>query len=79
VRVAADAAARGRTLYERERCATCHDKTPPQPGLRPLRGLSARYTLESLVDLLHTPTPPMPVPNLTTAEREDLAAFLLSR
>ncbi len=76
---AAAAIEHGRVLYKRHKCATCHEAKPPKPGVKPLRGLSERYTAVSLAELLRVPTPPMPAPDLTAAERNDLAAFLLSR
>jgi hypothetical protein len=43
----------------------------------PLHGLARRHSLASLEATLRTPTPPMPVPELTDEERRDLAVFLL--
>jgi hypothetical protein len=43
----------------------------------PLAGLAARHTLDSLAALLAAPTPPMPLVELSAAERRDLAAYLL--
>jgi cytochrome c553 len=63
--------ARGRALYARHGCAACHER--PAAGARPLRGLSARYTAESLADFFRAPTPPMPAFPLDAAEREALA------
>jgi mono/diheme cytochrome c family protein len=45
---------------------------------KPLAGLSKRYDAASLASYLRTPKPPMPVFDLTDAQRVDLAAFLLS-
>jgi glucose/arabinose dehydrogenase len=76
-----DAAARdrGRALWESHACGACH--TPgmaPPNAVRPLGGLAARYTVQSLSDFLRTPQPPMPAFPLTDAERADLASYLLA-
>ena len=77
---APEAVERGRALYARHDCALCHEAKRPRGGVlaRPLVRLGERYTIESLVDFLRTPTPPMPVPPLDGAERRDLAAFLIA-
>jgi glucose/arabinose dehydrogenase len=71
---------RGRALWARHACATCHDPQRPVPGMvsRPLAGLSARHDVSSLKSLLATPPPPMPVFPLSDAERADLAQYLLA-
>lgn len=69
----------GRSLWERHRCAGCHDAAAADPGVVPvpLRNLSARHSIESLADFLATPTPPMPVFALAAQERRALAVYLL--
>lgn len=71
---------RGRSLYEANACAGCHEPERAAPGFVPvpLTSLSARYTIDSLASFLATPTPPMPVAPLDAAKRRDLATFLLS-
>jgi cytochrome c553 len=71
---------RGRDVYEANACAGCHDPERATPGVvvRPLQGLRARYTAGSLMALLVTPPPPMPVPSISRGERVDLALFLLA-
>ncbi|MED5262792.1 MAG: PQQ-dependent sugar dehydrogenase [Myxococcota bacterium] len=73
-------AARGRQLFDTQGCAGCHDPSRAAPGVVPvpLRELGARYSSDSLVALLLTPPPPMPVVPLSPEQRQDLAAFLLA-
>jgi glucose/arabinose dehydrogenase len=73
-------AARGRALWNELACATCHEPDASQPNqtLVALRGLSSRYTTESLVAFLAAPTPPMPSVERSPEERRDLAAHLLA-
>jgi mono/diheme cytochrome c family protein len=75
----AELARNGRSLWERHRCAGCHDAAAADPGVVavPLRNLSARHSIESLADFLATPTPPMPVFALAAQERRALAVYLL--
>jgi glucose/arabinose dehydrogenase len=70
----------GRSLWERHRCAGCHETAAADPGVVvvPLRDLAARHSIESLAALLATPTPPMPVFALAAQERRALAVYLLS-
>jgi glucose/arabinose dehydrogenase len=71
----------GSGLWERHRCAQCHDPAVAAPGVvpAPLAGLRARHSLHSLAELLATPTPPMPVFALTAQERRALAVYLFER
>jgi glucose/arabinose dehydrogenase len=75
------AAARGRALYEAHACAGCHEPERAAPGVVavPLAGVAARHTLDSLAALLAAPTPPMPLVELSAAERRDLAVYLLQQ
>jgi len=74
------ATARGRSLWERHGCATCHEPAHAAPGVisRPLSGLRERHDASTLAALLETPPPPMPVAPLSAAERADLVQYLLS-
>ena len=75
----AELAREGRSLWERHRCAGCHDAAAADPGVVavPLRELAARHSIESLAGFLATPTPPMPVFALAAQERRALAVYLL--
>ena len=44
-----------------------------------LKNLQTRHTLHSLAALLDTPPGPMPRPDITAKERQDIAAYLLTR
>ena len=81
ITVSPETVAKGRRVYEQYGCALCHESRVPKAGVvaRPLKGLRQRYTVETLVEFFKTPTPPMPVPAISDAERRDLAAYLLSR
>ena len=74
------ARARGRVLYETHSCAGCHEAERADPGVVvvPLQGLTERHDVDSLIALLATPTPPMPVAELDDTERRDLASYLLA-
>ena len=69
---------RGRSLWQRHRCAGCHEAAAAAPGVVvvPLRDLAARHSIETLAALLATPTPPMPVFPLEAPERRALAVYL---
>lgn len=75
-----EAVARGRGLFDRHACASCHDPARAAAGVvvKPLAGLALRHDPASLSALLETPPPPMPVAPLSAAERADLAQYLLS-
>lgn len=79
--IAPEVRARGQALWERNACATCHESKRATKGVvaKPLAGLTKRYDARTLAAYLRTPQPPMPVFDLTDAERADLALFLLSR
>lgn len=76
----ADIQARGKDLYEANACAGCHEAARADEGVVPvpLRALSERYDIDSLVTFFAAPTPPMPTPPLDEAERRELAIYLLS-
>ncbi len=75
----AELASAGQSLWERDRCAGCHDAAAATPGVIAvtLRDLGTRHSLESLAALLAAPTPPMPAFALSTPERRALAVYLL--
>ena len=66
----------GQLLYQQHPCAECHDSASQQTAI-PLKGLSTRYDLASLQQLLQTPTPPMPSFSLSSDQRRQLATYLL--
>lgn len=76
---ARERAARGRDLYARHGCPSCHEPASAPPGMvaRPLAGLASRYGVEDLAAFLAAPTPPMPAFPLDANARRDLAVFLL--
>jgi glucose/arabinose dehydrogenase len=76
-----EALARGRALWERQACASCHDPGAGPAGMvtRPLGSLSRRYDVAALASYLRAPQPPMPAVDLPDGERADLAAYLLAR
>jgi glucose/arabinose dehydrogenase len=71
---------RGRKLFEESACAQCHDAALAAAGVKPvpLRGLGARYSIESLSAFLVAPTAPMPPVELDAEARRDLAVHLLA-
>jgi glucose/arabinose dehydrogenase len=73
-------AARGASLYRDLGCATCHEAQAGGAGLvtKPLAGLGARWTVDSLATFLATPTPPMPPVERGPDDRRDLAVHLLA-
>ncbi len=73
------AGAAGRELFLAHDCVTCHEPELAPEGVVPvaLVDLASRHDVDSLESLLETPTPPMPVADLTPDERRQLAVFLL--
>ena len=71
--------AQGRSLYEQHACATCHEQAAAAAGTAasPLEQLAQRYSIDSLSQLLDTPPAPMPSFPLDSAQRRELAVFLL--
>ncbi len=69
----------GAALYGKLGCEGCHERAA-LPGMivRPLIGLSERYTPESLSAFLAAPPEPMPDFSLTGEERGELARYLLA-
>jgi glucose/arabinose dehydrogenase len=76
----AELARAGGALWEQHRCAGCHEAGAAAPGVVvvPLKDLAARHSIDSLAQLLATPTPPMPVFALAAQERRALAVHLLA-
>src|SRR5262249_37589484 len=72
--------ARGADLYRDLGCATCHEAQAGGTGMvtKQLAGLGARWTVDSLVTYLATPTPPMPPVERGAEDRRDLAVYLLA-
>ncbi|MCO1333582.1 PQQ-dependent sugar dehydrogenase [Microbulbifer sp. OS29] len=68
-----DTAQTGAALYQSHDCAHCHQ------AQFPLRGLSEKYTLQTLADFFDAPTPPMPNYNFNDSQKRALAHYLLSR
>lgn len=64
----------GQALFAAHNCKSCH--SDDDQGMRPLRSLS-KYSILELQSLLETPTPPMPRLDLTPAEQEAIAHYLL--
>jgi glucose/arabinose dehydrogenase len=73
-------AARGARLYRDLGCAGCHEASAAGSGVvvKPLAGLGQRWTVDTLVAFLATPTPPMPAVERSPDERRDLAVHLLT-
>jgi len=70
----------GRVLFDESECGSCHEfpLAPGQPVV-PLRGLTSRFTAESLAAFLLAPPLPMPpFPELSEPERLTLARYLLA-
>jgi mono/diheme cytochrome c family protein len=71
----------GAGLFVANACGTCHIAAEAEPGVvvKPLTGLAARYTIESLSQFFSTPQPPMPVFALEEGERRALSVYLLEK
>jgi glucose/arabinose dehydrogenase len=73
------ASARGAALWKDNGCASCHVAEQAAPNAyRPLMAIADKYTIDSLVAYLHTPTPPMPAFPLSDDQRRDLAVYLMT-
>ena len=70
----AEARARGAALWATGECASCHGGGEA----RPLAGLSRRYDVARLSELLRVPPPGMAQFDFDDAERRDLAVYLLA-
>ena len=72
---------RGEHLFQTRGCVACHlaNRDKGSFGLKPLVGISKKYTLSSLAAFYKTPTPPMPPVRLGNEEDElALSAYLLT-
>jgi len=71
----------GATLFATNACGTCHIPAEAEKGVvvKPLAGLAARYTIESLSQFFLTPQPPMTVLALAEEDRRALSVYLLER
>ena len=67
-------ASRGSELYQRYGCRSCHEE-----GENPKRldGLAQRLGYGAVIDVLVAPQSPMPVFQLSDAQRRELAVYLL--
>jgi glucose/arabinose dehydrogenase len=73
------ASAGGAALWKDNGCASCHVAEQAAPNAyRPLMAIASKYTIDSLIAYLHTPTPPMPAFPLTDEQRRDLAVYLMT-
>ncbi len=73
----AELAQAGEALYNSMPCAACHSPEAPTPII--LRDLEQRYTLVSLAQYFTSPTPPMPLYDLSDEQRQQLAHYLISQ
>ena len=69
----------GRDLWRKFSCESCHVEGNAVTPIKPLASLSKRYDVASLSQFLRVPQPPMPVFEMTDAERKDLSSYLLNR
>lgn len=71
---------RGRALFSKHACATCHVASEALPGvtLKKLERLATRYSIHDLEAFFLAPQPPMPIFDLPKADRHALAIYLLS-
>ncbi len=71
----------GAALFASNACGVCHLAQEAEEGVvaKPLEGLAAKYSLETLTAFFLSPTPPMPAFELPEDDRRALAVHLLSR
>ena len=76
-----DLSSSGAGLFATNACGSCHIAAEAEAGVvvKPLAGLAARYTIESLSQFFLTPQPAMPVVALEEEDRRALAVHLLVR
>lgn len=72
--------ARGKTVYARWHCASCHSSAValPKMKVKPLVNLRERFDLDKLDAWIRTPTPPMPTYPIRDEDRRSLAVYLLT-
>ena len=71
----------GAALFSTNACGTCHIAAEAAAGVdvKPLAGLAARFSIDSLGQYFLAPQPPMPVFALEEEDRRALAVYLLAR
>jgi mono/diheme cytochrome c family protein len=71
---------RGRSVYARWRCGSCHSSADALPGLKvkPLEHLADRYDVTSLDAWIRAPRKPMPTYPIRDDDRRSLAVYLLT-
>jgi glucose/arabinose dehydrogenase len=76
----AELASLGAGLFVGNACGSCHIAGLAKAGVvvKPLGGLAAKYTIDSLSRFFLTPQPPMPVIALPEDDRRALAIYMLS-
>lgn len=69
----------GKLLFIGNECASCHvqEAAPEGVAVKELKNLKARFDIAGLKELLANPPGPMPTYELSDAEREALAIYLL--
>ena len=69
----------GEQLFRTRGCLACHVVTTGDApfGLRPLKAINKRHTLDSLSAFYKAPTPPMPPVHLNEEDQLALSAYLL--
>jgi glucose/arabinose dehydrogenase len=75
-----DLTRRGAELFANNACGSCHLAAQAEAGVvvKPIAGLAAKFTVDSLGQYFLTPQPPMPVFALAKADRRALAVYLLA-
>ncbi|MAI77385.1 MAG: oxidoreductase [Deltaproteobacteria bacterium] len=71
---------RGGEIFKEKACATCHIASESLPGvsLKKLENLRSRYNIDELAIFFAAPQPPMPIVDLSEAQRRALAVYVLS-
>lgn len=69
----------GRGLWAKHGCGSCHEEGAAEEHYRPLAGLRQKYDLNSLMQYLKAPQPPMPLFPLSDWELRDISIFALDR
>lgn len=71
---------RGAELFTTNACGACHLAAQAEEGVvvKPIAGLAAKYTVDSLSQFFLTPQPPMPVFALPEEDRRALSVYLLA-
>ncbi len=71
---------RGADLFSSNACGTCHLAAQAEAGIvvKPIVGLAAKFSVDSLGQFFLAPQPPMPVFALPEADRRALSVYLLA-